>query len=85
MLDKNINKLILRLCCGLKVFVGDGEVISGSLISKAVDCSLRSLLLEKNWKCVGDEYIVNSSFSPSEEKSHVYALDVVNNIFCLDN
>ncbi|RWR77123.1 putative DNA binding protein [Cinnamomum micranthum f. kanehirae] len=58
------------------VFVGDGEVISGSLISKAVDCSLRSLLLEKNWKCVGDGYIVNSSFSRGEEKSHVYALDV---------
>lgn len=84
MLDKNINYLILRLGHGLKVFVGDGEVISGSLISKAVDCSLRSFLLESNWKCVGDGYIVNSSFSSGEEKSHIYALDVVNYIFFSD-
>ncbi|XP_068658037.1 uncharacterized protein [Aristolochia californica] len=53
------------------------EVKSGSLNAKAIDCGLRSLFLEtSNWSCLGDCYIIHSSFAVIEEKNHLETLHV---------
>lgn len=58
--------------------VGDEEelVCSGSLVAKAVECGLRSLMLEHGWRCVGESIYVDSTFAASEERSDLCAVNV---------
>nr|CAD1837473.1 unnamed protein product [Ananas comosus var. bracteatus] len=44
------------------------EVKSESLIAKAVECGLRSIMLDQKWTCVGNNFFVESTFSCSEER-----------------
>ncbi|XP_020705575.2 uncharacterized protein LOC110116374 [Dendrobium catenatum] len=54
------------------------EVVrSAILIASVVECWLRSLMLEKNWGCIGDSTFVNSTFASDEEKKYFQALNVV--------
>lgn len=50
---------------------------SGSLVAKAVECGLRSLMLEHGWRCVGESIYVDSTFAASEERSDLSAVNVV--------
>ncbi|TVU46258.1 hypothetical protein EJB05_05783, partial [Eragrostis curvula] len=58
--------------------VGEEEVLacSGELVAKAVECGLRSLMLEHGWKFLGETIYVCSSFAESEEKTDLCALNV---------
>ncbi|KAL5231335.1 hypothetical protein ABZP36_030111 [Zizania latifolia] len=58
--------------------VGDEEevVCSGSLVAKAVECGLRSLMLEHGWRCLGESIYVHSTFAPTEERTDLCALNV---------
>ncbi|XP_078164466.1 uncharacterized protein LOC144559325 [Carex rostrata] len=52
------------------------EVKSVSVIAKAIEIGLRCVMLDNNWTCVGDNTFVKSTFSTSEERSNVYAVNV---------
>ncbi|XP_026658336.2 uncharacterized protein LOC103701850 isoform X1 [Phoenix dactylifera] len=52
------------------------EVRSASVIAKAVECGLKSFMLDNGWRCVGDNIFVDSTFACSEERSHLCAIDV---------
>ncbi|XP_020089310.1 uncharacterized protein LOC109710911 [Ananas comosus] len=52
------------------------EVKSESLIAKAVECGLRSIMLDQKWTCVGNNTFVESTFSCSEERSNLCAINV---------
>ncbi|KAG8088223.1 hypothetical protein GUJ93_ZPchr0010g7498 [Zizania palustris] len=58
--------------------VGDEEevVCPGSLVAKAVECGLRSLMLEHGWRCLGESIYVHSTFAPTEERTDLCALNV---------
>ncbi|PKA51788.1 hypothetical protein AXF42_Ash008017 [Apostasia shenzhenica] len=57
--------------------VGEEEEASSKyLIAKAVECSLRLLMLENEWKCVGENTFVQSNFSVDEQRNHHQALNV---------
>ncbi|KAK1277485.1 hypothetical protein QJS04_geneDACA019671 [Acorus gramineus] len=47
------------------------EVKCGSVIAKAIGRGLRCVFLEREWRCVGDGYFVDSCFSRDEEKKHL--------------
>ncbi|KAL4197383.1 hypothetical protein AMTRI_Chr04g250820 [Amborella trichopoda] len=50
------------------------EVESSSLIAKAVECGLKSALLERNWTCLGDNIVVDSKISCIEGETPLPAL-----------
>ncbi|KAF3332473.1 SAP domain-containing protein [Carex littledalei] len=52
------------------------EVKSVSVIAKAIEIGLRCVMLDNNWTCIGDNTFVKSTFSTSEERSNVYAVNV---------
>ncbi|KAL6001671.1 hypothetical protein ACLOJK_007411 [Asimina triloba] len=66
----------LSECLPVSDVVVDEELTSGSLIAKAVDCCLRSVLLENGWRCIGNGCMVNSCFGSSEEKNDLYAIQL---------
>uniref|UniRef100_J3N1K3 Uncharacterized protein n=1 Tax=Oryza brachyantha TaxID=4533 RepID=J3N1K3_ORYBR len=58
--------------------VGEEEevVCSGSLVAKAVECGLRSLMLEHGWRCLGEGVYVHSTFAATEERTDLCAVNV---------
>ncbi|KAF0892917.1 hypothetical protein E2562_019571 [Oryza meyeriana var. granulata] len=58
--------------------VGEEEVVvcSGSLVVKAVECGLRSLMLEHGWRCLGESIYVCSTFAATEERTDLCAVNV---------
>ncbi|WVZ59058.1 hypothetical protein U9M48_009261 [Paspalum notatum var. saurae] len=55
--------------------VGEEEalVCAGSLVAKAVECELRSMMLEHGWRCLGESIYVDSKFDHSEERTDLCA------------
>ncbi|KAJ3702917.1 hypothetical protein LUZ61_006622 [Rhynchospora tenuis] len=52
------------------------EIQSGSVIAKALEIALRCAMLDHKWTCVGDNTFVKSTFSTSEERANVCAVNV---------
>ncbi|KAI0498806.1 hypothetical protein KFK09_019701 [Dendrobium nobile] len=70
----------LLLVVFYKVEEEEEVVRSAILIASVVECWLRSLMLEKNWGCVGDSTFVNSTFASDEEKKYFQALNVITDL-----
>lgn len=69
----------------MRVKVGvEEEVRSASVIAKAVECVLKSFMLDNGWRCVGDSIFVDSTFACSEERTHLCAVNVVVNLQLFD-
>ncbi|KAJ1295494.1 hypothetical protein BS78_01G228500 [Paspalum vaginatum] len=58
--------------------VGEEEelVCAGSLVAKAVECELRSMMLEHGWRCLGESIYVNSKIDHNEERTDLCAVNV---------
>uniref|UniRef100_A0A0D3HC20 SAP domain-containing protein n=1 Tax=Oryza barthii TaxID=65489 RepID=A0A0D3HC20_9ORYZ len=57
--------------------VGEEEVVcSGSLVAKAVECDLRSLMLEHGWRCLGESVYVLSTFADTKERTDQCTVNV---------
>nr|AAL86498.1 putative DNA binding protein [Oryza sativa Japonica Group] len=58
--------------------VGEEEevVCSGSLVAKAVECDLRSLMLEHGWRCLGESVYVLSTFADTKERTDQCTVNV---------
>ncbi|XP_049936193.1 uncharacterized protein LOC116263421 isoform X2 [Nymphaea colorata] len=52
------------------------EVKLSSFVNRVIECSLRSMLLNANWRCLDDGFSFFSSFSSNEEKTDIYAIQV---------
>ncbi|CAN6465991.1 unnamed protein product [Victoria cruziana] len=52
------------------------EVKLSSFVNRAIECSLRSMLLNANWRCLDNGFSFFSSFSSSEEKNDMSAIQV---------
>ncbi|KAK1307591.1 hypothetical protein QJS10_CPA09g00370 [Acorus calamus] len=59
------------------------EVECGSVIAKAIECGLRCVFLEREWRCVCDGYFVDSCFSRDEEKKHLLAFHLLEDMLSL--
>ncbi|XP_062200384.1 uncharacterized protein LOC133903056 isoform X2 [Phragmites australis] len=59
-------------------WVGEEEELacSGALVAKAVECGLRSLMLEHGWRCLGESIYIESAFLENEERSDLCAVNV---------
>uniref|UniRef100_A0A0E0M6B9 SAP domain-containing protein n=1 Tax=Oryza punctata TaxID=4537 RepID=A0A0E0M6B9_ORYPU len=58
--------------------VGEEEevVCSGSLVAKALECGLRSLMLEHGWWCLGESVYVLSTFAANADRTDQCAVNV---------
>ncbi|KMZ60602.1 hypothetical protein ZOSMA_58G00580 [Zostera marina] len=63
----------IRQSATFSIVEEDAELESPSLVAKAVECGLKSLLLDSGWRSVGESCFVHSTFSTSEEKRHLMA------------
>ncbi|KAJ1686894.1 hypothetical protein LUZ63_018284 [Rhynchospora breviuscula] len=52
------------------------EVQSGSVIATALEIALRCAMLDHKWTCIGDNTFVKSTFSTTEERTNVCAVNV---------
>ncbi|ONK65425.1 uncharacterized protein A4U43_C07F36960 [Asparagus officinalis] len=66
---------LVRSIPGIEVGLEE-EVRSSSLIAKAVEWWLRSIMFDNSWSCVGENCFIQSSFACSEERRHLCSINV---------